>query len=165
MIKQLLKLWVRLKCWYAKCRGWIGCLQAEKYYIDRYIDDIDVALSKIKYTQDKISNVQWDHQYDAKYVWQKKKGDCNSIHRLVQIYYFQKGYWAWLCTYIAKPFKKSHSFVIIKENGKYFGINYSDITRKRRTAREVVRDIARLYDSKAIAYCYQDEHWRLYNEI
>ncbi len=83
------------------------------------------------YRDDKLfGKTQFDWQLDAINLF-VRGGDCNSIHRLWQVWYHIQGYTAYLITLKTKPFKNSHSFVVFQkplDNGaiKWFMSDYGD---------------------------------------
>ena len=93
-------------------RGWIGNVQDELNYVKKYIKEPTwEALREkgLEYKKDFI-----DSQYDSRTAFRKGYDDCDGFNRIAQCFWHNKGYEAYLISYIAKPFSKSHTTCILK---------------------------------------------------
>jgi len=157
-MKTVLKIWITIKVIYGRLKGWIGSLEKEKEAVKRYELGL---IKKIPYKQDKFLGLQWDYQFDA--VKAFTGGDCNSIHRVWQIYFSNMGFDSYLVTYIAEPFKMSHGFCMSYKDGIYYSCNYGNI-HEHKTAKEAVEFVASLYESKVKCFVMQDTRWRFIDD-
>ena len=101
-MRLLLKIWIKLKCEYARRVGWIHSLKTEMAFIcDKTADD----LKSLKYKQDKLGFFPWDYQRDSITTF-NIGGDCNSINRCWQAWYECQGIDGYLVTFLHKPLSK-----------------------------------------------------------
>lgn len=162
-MKSFLKIWVKLKCWYAKKRGWINPLSKELSFVQALTDDQLQELKK-KYKKDLLLNcIPWDWQFDSIETFKRGGADCNSIHRVWQVHEYLQGRKAWLVSYIAKPFIKSHTTCIIEDqNGKFYSMDYGNRGVKRYDSiNKCLCDISNKYTSIHTCYVKQDINWEV----
>lgn len=164
----ILSLWITIKCFYSKIVGWIGKLDKEIECISKL--DLKTCnyseLNKIGivYKRDLLNNKQWDFQFDSVEVIKRKGGDCNSLNRVVQVYYHMQDFKTYLVTYIAKPFKMSHSTCIGIKNGKYYCLDYGYILEMK-NLKECFLYLENIYHCKMIGFVIQDINWKIIKNI
>jgi len=155
------KLWVRIKWIIGRLMGWIGTLESEIKLIKQYkLSELHLH-STAMYKPDKLLGMPFDYQFDAVRTL-NKGGDCNSLHRCYQVYYYNKGYRSYLVTYIAEPFKMSHGFCVYRYHNLWVAVNY-DVETHHTCLTEAIEHVASLYQSTPITYVIQDIKWRVTN--
>lgn len=80
----------------------------------------------VTYKQDLLGKAQWDWQFSADQLVKRGGGDCNSIMRAFQVFWYLKGWNAYLVTIVADDPAKCHATCIIKKDKEYRLIDYDD---------------------------------------
>jgi len=174
----MLKLWIKLKMFYAKKRGWIHSIEQEREFVD------GLTVSEIKnivYKQDIFLGIQWDWQFDSIITMALRGADCNSIHRVWQMYYYNKGYQSYLITYTHKPVYRekltfgqkilnrlgilyAHSFCAYfnPTTDHWIQINYGNKAAGK-SLKDVINFNASSYELETKEVCIQNINWEFVN--
>ena len=113
----------------------------------------------IKYKHDLLFNlIPWDYQFNSEQLIKRGGGDCNSLHRLLQVIYYLKGKDSYLLHMFFTPFKGHTTCLIIDE--EYTIVDYdSKITGP--TLKNVINQISEIYEK--VNYCYLETiDWKIY---
>jgi hypothetical protein len=169
MRKVFLTLWVWLKCFTARLLWWIGDVDKEKDFIKSAFPGIptlaDMEAQKIRYIPDRVFGfIPWDYQFDSRMTFYRGGGDCNSLHRIIQVAAHNAGLEAYLVTYLAKPFILSHTTCIIREGRDWWVLDYGEKTLKSATIGEAISKCAEKYGSRLAApgaWVIQDINWHI----
>lgn len=136
-----MKLYIWLKTIINKILGNISPLKKELSFMSEIFPEISMKILKEKgvtYKPDLLFNshsektgadivkIQWDWQYSADVMFKKGGGDCNSIMRAFQVYWYLKGYNSYLVTIICDDITKCHATCIIEKDKKYWLVDYDD---------------------------------------
>lgn len=159
MYRLALTIWIFIKREIAKRMGWIGDVGRELLYVKEYIKDATWEALKekgLRYKKDFI-----DSQYDSIKAILNKEDDCDGFNRIAQCYWYNKGYDAYLVTYWAKPFRQSHTTVILKVNSIYIDCDYGYYGAGYYSLENCISSIASRYKSKVKAWIVQDINWRI----
>ena len=163
----IIKLYLNLKYYFNFFIGNIGSLSSELLFIKQNYNKLNDNVAKnllenITYKQDKFNGTQWDWQFDAKKTIKRGGGDCNSIHRVWQVYFHNQGYESFLASYHANPFSKSHTFCIFKDKKtkKIYSCDYGDII-ERTSTNKAFQEVSKTYNSTVVSSALQDIRWRV----
>jgi len=167
MLKIILTIWVWLKCFVSRLLWWIGDVEKEKEFVKITFPNIptmaDFETKNIRYIPDRVFGIiPWDYQFDSRITFYRGGGDCNSLHRIIQVAAYNAGMEAYLVTYLAKPFLLSHTTCIIREGRDWWVLDYGEKKLKSSTLGEAVSKCAELYNSRLMApgtWVVQDINW------
>ena len=174
MLYFILKNYLKFKIWFSKLLHYIG----EVYDEIEFLKSLKIELRKglittiswftliskgFKYKPDK--NVKFiDMQFDAIQT-HKRGGDIGSVARVFQVLHHMNYSESYLISYIAKPFKKSHVFVLLIDRvGKniiYTALDYGKIIYKGEGLNESVRAVAKYHNSEYLEFAIQDIFWKI----
>ncbi len=114
----VLRVWLSLKWFLSSVCGY------RKYKVAEEIDFVqrsNINISELDYSRDGL--YRDDKLFGLQFDWQKdtittfiKGGDCNSLHRIIQVALHNRGQTSYLVTLWTKPFKNSHAFVLYQKN-------------------------------------------------
>jgi hypothetical protein len=165
-VKNLLIIWLKLKCWFSRRMGWIGDIHCETSFVACNfpgIPDMEAMDKKgIVYKPDRLFwLIPFDWQFDSVTVQKKGGGDCNSLNRIVQVACHLSGMEAYLVTYIAKPFSKSHGTCIARDRktGYWWLMDYGIRQLRSDSLEDCARKCAEIYASKMVCFVAQDINW------
>jgi len=163
----LLYIWIKIKLYYGILRGYIGLLKKELQFVADNVPNPELDYLRkigISYRADMLGNIKWDCQFDSVEVFKRGGADCNSLNRIVQVYYHLRGFKAYLVTTIADPFKLSHGTCILKnKDGLFYTADYGYIGSKiYPSAERAIQAVATEYKVKKIrAFIIQDINWNV----
>jgi hypothetical protein len=129
-MNRLLKIWVWFKCKMAKLLGDVGPLEDERDWLLPHVDRrgilelSDLIAMGIPYIRDGWPFYDW--QYGPFVAHNRGGGDCNTLNYItaLSLSLVMPAKEIWLVTYIAKPFKCSHTTVVILDGDRYFNYDY-----------------------------------------
>lgn len=179
-MKYLLILWIEIKLLISKLCNWIHPIYEELKFVKenfndkfnelsfRYISlnefklaDFCLLKTNIKYKPDKLFNfIPFDWQYDSIKLFNNNGGDCNSLHRLIQCFYHNLGYETYLLTFLAKPFKKSHTTCIAFKDNNIYSIDYGQMI-KYNIKDNIIKLFENSYNCKIKTYILQNINWKI----
>ena len=146
-----------------------------KHFIGIYTLNIGSVENELKYVKDKVKSIDFeelthlvsykkdfiDEQCDSITVMKKGSDDCDGFNRLVQCFLYNKGKEAYLVSYWAKPFRKSHTTCIVRSRGRFIDYDYGYKGKSFKTLKECVENIGNRYHSKVVSYVLQDIEWEV----
>lgn len=162
-MKIILFIWIKIKYLYAVLRGYIHPLKQELAFIKKTIKSPyynDLTNRGMKYQRDFL-----DSQYDSITAFQKKKDDCDGFNRIAQVYYHLQGYKAYLVSYIADPFEKTHTTCVLEKNGYFVDADYGYMGKIFASTNECIKAIAERYNSKMVCFVAQDIAWEIVKDV
>lgn len=170
MLKWLIGVYIRLKYVVSVLFRQIkNSVDVEVEFVKKYFkDENDIyafICNRNNYVSDKLFNFfDWDWQKDSVNTIMRG-GDCNSLHRVLQVWLFGRGYDSYLFSFLAKPFKMSHSFVVYKKNNIWFMNDYGCevfIGKRIKENLFVINEyLGRVYKSKIVEFVMQDIRFRV----
>ena len=159
-MKLILFIWVNLKHLIAKINGWIHPLKEELKFVKKKVKSPEyfelVKNGKMKYKPDSL-----DEQYDSITALTIEGDDCDGFNRIAQVYFHLKKYKAYLVSYIAEPFKMSHSTCILESGDFFLDADYGTIRKSYASMEECVKAIAERYGAKVVCFISQDIDWKV----
>ncbi len=123
------KIYIWFKVLVNRLLGNISPIKKELVFVLNNFTTMDMAALKSKgvvYKMDLLGKAQWDWQFSADQLVNRGGGDCNSIMRAFQVFYYLKGWNAYLVTVITDDPAKHHATCIIQKGEQYRLIDYDD---------------------------------------
>lgn len=118
----------------------------------------------LSYKQDLLFGKQFDWQYSSDILFKKGGGDCNSIHRLFQMYFWLKNYDSYLVTIITDNIKKNHTTCICKKDNYYYLFDYD--LQFYGTFIECIEELKKRHNiKKVLSITCQDINWKIKRSI
>ncbi len=137
------------------------------FIIDNFETMSMLTLKKagVEYKQDLLGKTQWDWQFSTDKLVQRKGGDCNSIMRAFQAYYYLKGFNAYLVTIVADDPAKCHATCILKKDNAYFVSDYDDFIECSDYA-DCINTVQKKYNiHRVVNIVAQDIRWKIVKGI
>jgi hypothetical protein len=171
-IELLIKMELAIKLSAAKRKGWVGSVATEIAFMqEKNFPSLNMKILEangIKYLPDlkRIGSrkVQWDNQYDSVEVFKRKGGDCNSLNRVIQVYWNTQGMNAYLITYVAKDFKLNHTTCVVKTLEGYIPMDYGYRGPACKSLKLAIDVIAAKYKTSIVDYAIQDINWNFVSQ-
>lgn len=127
----------------------------------KYIPDYLFSKHGPNYKADIIKSPIWDWQYSSDVLVKHGGGDCNSIHRLFQMFYYLKDWNSYLVTIITDDMSKHHTTCIIERDRKFKLIDY-DTDLDCETFTDCINAVQKKYNiHKILSITSQDIYWKI----